>query len=147
MKYNPANPRGTIAIASALGGAWQHVVVLLLHLTGYESVSMQIKSFRQWGSKRQAIRSYDPGQGIEVTTGTAGPGDFQRRRYAIAQKYLANYFNRERLPIIDHKIYVIAGDGDLQEGVSSEASSLAGQPGPGESRGHLRRQSHQHRWQ
>ncbi|HUV65631.1 MAG TPA: transketolase, partial [Sedimentisphaerales bacterium] len=101
----------------------------LLHLTGYCLSLDELKSFRQWGSKAAGHPEYDPDCGIEVTTGPLGQGISNAVGMAIAQKYLANHFNREGFPIIDHKIYVIASDGDLQEGVASEASSLAGHLG------------------
>ena len=71
------------------------------------------------------VPEYDPALGIEATTGPLGQGISNAVGMGIAQKYLANYFNREGFPILDYKIYVFAGDGDLEEGVSSEACSLA----------------------
>jgi len=88
-----------------------------------------LKNFRQWGSKTPGHPEYDPERGVEVTTGPLGQGISNAVGMAIAQKYLANYFNRDGFPIIDYKIYVIASDGDLEEGVASEASSLAGHLG------------------
>ncbi|MHC4751086.1 MAG: transketolase, partial [Planctomycetota bacterium] len=88
-----------------------------------------LKSFRQWGSKTPGHPEYEPDCGVEVTTGPLGQGISNAVGMAIAQKYLASYFNRDGYPIIDYKIYVIASDGDLQEGVASEASSLAGHLG------------------
>jgi len=85
-----------------------------------------LKNFRQWGSKTPGHPEYHPDLGIEATTGPLGQGISNAVGMAIAQKYLANYFNREGFPIVDYKIYVAAGDGDLEEGVSSESSSLAG---------------------
>ncbi|MHC4558640.1 MAG: transketolase, partial [Planctomycetota bacterium] len=88
-----------------------------------------LKSFRQWGSKTPGHPEYEPDCGVEVTTGPLGQGISNAVGMAIAQKYLASHFNRDGYPIIDYKIYVIASDGDLQEGVASEASSLAGHLG------------------
>jgi transketolase len=88
-----------------------------------------LKDFRQWGSKTPGHPEYDPNCGVEVTTGPLGQGVSNAVGMAIAQKYLANYFNRDGFPIIDYRVYVIASDGDLEEGVSSEASSLAGHLG------------------
>ena len=101
----------------------------LLHLCGYEISLDELKNFRQWGSKTPGHPEYEPSCGIEVTTGPLGQGISNAVGMAIAQKYLASCFNREGFPVIDYKIYVIAGDGDLQEGVSSEACSLAGHLG------------------
>jgi transketolase len=89
----------------------------------------ELKNFRQWGSKTPGHPEYHPDCGVEVTTGPLGQGVSNAAGMAIAQKYLANYFNRDGFPIIDYKIYVIASDGDLEEGVASEACSLAGHLG------------------
>jgi transketolase len=130
LKHNPANPRWHNRDRFVLSaGHGSMLLYALLHLTGYKMTLDDIKTFRQWGSKAAGHPEYDPDYGIEVTTGPLGQGISNAVGMAIAQKYLANYFNREGFPIIDHKIYVIASDGDLQEGVSSEASSLAGHLG------------------
>ena len=89
----------------------------------------EIQRFRQWQSKTPGHPEYDPELGIEATTGPLGQGLSNGVGMAIAQKYLANYFNREGFPIVDYKIYVTAGDGDLEEGITSEACSLAGHQG------------------
>ena len=130
MKYNPANPRWHNRDRFVLSaGHGSMLLYSLLHLTGYGITLDDLKKFRQWGSKTPGHPEYDPARGIEVTTGPLGQGISNAVGMAIAQKYLANYFTREGFPIIDHKMYVIAGDGDLQEGISSEASSLAGHLG------------------
>lgn len=130
MKHNPANPRWHNRDRFVLSaGHGSMLLYALLHLTGYKITLDEIKNFRQWGSKAAGHPEYDPDCGIEVTTGPLGQGISNAVGMAIAQKYLANYFNREGFAIIDHKIYVIASDGDLEEGVSSEASSLAGHLG------------------
>jgi transketolase len=85
-----------------------------------------LKNFRQWGSKTPGHPEYKPELGIEATTGPLGQGISNAVGMAIAQKYTANYFNREGFPVVDYKIYVTCGDGDLEEGISSETSSLAG---------------------
>ena len=130
MKHNPANPkwhnRDRFVLSAGHGSA---LLYSMLHLTGYGITLDDLKSFRQWGSKTPGHPEYDPDCGVEVTTGPLGQGISNAVGMAIAQKYLANYFNREGFPIIDYKIYVIASDGDLQEGVASEASSLAGHLG------------------
>jgi len=130
MKYNPANPRWHNRDRFVLSaGHGSMLLYSLLHLTGYDITLDDLKNFRQWDSKTPGHPEYNPDRGIEVTTGPLGQGISSAVGMAIAQKVLANYFNREGFPIIDHKIYVIAGDGDLEEGVSSEASSLAGHLG------------------
>ncbi|MHC4540924.1 MAG: transketolase, partial [Planctomycetota bacterium] len=127
MKHNPANPkwhnRDRFVLSAGHGST---LLYSMLHLTGYDISLDELKNFRQWASKTPGHPEYDPECGVEVTTGPLGQGISNAVGMAVAQKYLANYFNREGFPIIDHKIYVIASDGDLQEGVASEASSLAG---------------------
>ncbi len=130
MKYNPANPRWYNRDRFVLSaGHGSMLLYSMLHLTGFDIGMDELKTFRQWGSKTPGHPEYEPDYGIEVTTGPLGQGISNAVGMAIAQKYLANYFNREGFPIIDYKIYVIASDGDLQEGVASEACSLAGHLG------------------
>ncbi len=130
MKYNPANPkwhnRDRFVLSAGHGSA---LLYSLLHLAGYDLSLDELKNFRQWGSKTPGHPEYDPQLGVEVTTGPLGQGISNAVGMAIAQKYLAGYFNREGFPVIDYKIYVIASDGDLQEGVASETCSLAGHLG------------------
>jgi transketolase len=101
----------------------------LLHLTGYDLSLEEIMNFRQWGSKTPGHPEYGHTPGVEVTTGPLGQGIANAVGMAIAEKYLEAYFNRDGYPVTDYRIYVFAGDGCLQEGVSSEASSLAGHLG------------------
>ncbi len=130
MKYNPANPRWHNRDRFVLSAGHGSVLLYsMLHLAGYDLSLDELKNFRQWGSKTPGHPEYDPELGVEVTTGPLGQGISNAVGMAIAQKYLADYFNRKGFPIIDYKIYVIASDGDLQEGVASEASSLAGHLG------------------
>ena len=130
LKHNPSNPgwhnRDRFVLSAGHGSA---LLYSLLHLAGYDISLDDLKNFRQWGSKTPGHPEYDPQRGVEVTTGPLGQGISNAVGMAIAQKYLANYFNRDGFGIIDYKIYVIASDGDLQEGVASEASSLAGHLG------------------
>lgn len=130
MKHNPANPkwhnRDRFVLSAGHGSM---LLYSMLHLTGYPMSLDDLKNFRQWGSKTPGHPEYEPELGVEVTTGPLGQGISNAVGMAIAQKYLASYFNREGFPIIDYKIYVIASDGDLQEGVASEACSLAGHLG------------------
>jgi len=130
MNYNPANPRWHNRDRFVLSAGHGSVLLYsLLHLTGFDISLDELKNFRQWGSKTPGHPEYAPDCGIEVTTGPLGQGISNAVGMAIAEKYLAHYFNRDGFPIIDYKIYVIASDGDLQEGVASEASSLAGHLG------------------
>ena len=127
LRYNPANPlwhnRDRFVLSAGHGSM---LLYSLLHLCGYDMSLEELKNFRQWGSKTPGHPEYEPELGIEVTTGPLGQGISNAVGMAIAQKYLASYFNRDGFGIIDYKIYCIAGDGDLEEGVSSETSSLAG---------------------
>ena len=130
MKYNPANPRWHNRDRFVLSAGHGSILLYsLLYLTGYDLSLNDLKNFRQWGSKTPGHPEYDPQRGVEVTTGPLGQGISNAVGMAIAEKYLAGYFNRGGFPIIDYKVYVIASDGDLQEGVASEASSLAGHLG------------------
>jgi len=130
MKYNPANPKWHNRDRFVLSAGHGCVLLYsLLYLTGYDISLDELKNFRQWGSRTPGHPEYAPQRGVEVTTGPLGQGISNAVGMAIAEKYLANYFNRDGFPIIDYKVYVIASDGDLEEGVSSEASSLAGHLG------------------
>ncbi len=132
MNFNPANPRWLNRDRFVLSaGHGSMLLYSLLHLCGYEISMDELKTFRQWGSKTPGHPEFELDHGIEVTTGPLGQGISNAVGMAIAQKYLANYFNRDGFPVVDYKIYVVAGDGDLQEGVSSEACSLAGHLGSG----------------
>ncbi len=130
LRHNPANPqwlnRDRFVLSAGHGSM---LLYSLLHLSGYDLTMDDLKGFRQLGSKTPGHPEYRPQLGIEVTTGPLGQGLSNAVGMAIAQKYLAGYFNRDRFDIIDYRIYVVAGDGDLEEGVTSEASSLAGHLG------------------
>ncbi|MFN0157620.1 MAG: transketolase [Bacteroidota bacterium] len=130
MKYNPRNPKWTNRDRFVLSnGHGCMLLYSLLHLTGYDLSLDEIKNFRQWGSKTPGHPEYGHTPGVEVTTGPLGQGISNAVGMAIAEKYLAAYFNRDGFPVTDYKVYVFTGDGCLQEGVSSEASSLAGHLG------------------
>jgi len=130
LKHNPVNPKWHNRDRFVLSAGHGCVLLYsLLHLTSYNLSLDELKNFRQWGSKTPGHPEYNPELGVEVTTGPLGQGISNAVGMAIAQKYLAKYFNRKKFPIINYKIYVIASDGDLQEGVASEACSLAGHLG------------------
>jgi transketolase len=98
----------------------------LLHLTGYDLSLDDLKSFRQWGSRTPGHPEHGLTAGVEATTGPLGQGFTNAVGMAIAERRLAGEFNRPDHAIVDHRTYVIASDGDLQEGIASEAASLAG---------------------
>jgi transketolase len=101
----------------------------LLHLAGYDLSLDDLQQFRQWGSKTPGHPEYLLAAGIESTTGPLGQGFGMGVGMAIAQKYLAAHFNRPGHELVDYKIYALVSDGDLMEGVASEAASLAGHLG------------------
>jgi transketolase len=130
MRYNPRNPRWVNRDRFVLSaGHGCMLLYSLLHLTGFDLSLDDIKSFRQWGSKTPGHPEYGHTPGVEVTTGPLGQGISNAVGMALAQKYLAAYFNRDGFPVVDYHVYVFAGDGDMQEGVSSEACSLGGHLG------------------
>ncbi len=130
LQHNPANPKWANRDRFVLSaGHGCMLLYSLLHLTGYDLSLDDIKKFRQWGSKTPGHPEYGHTPGIEVTTGPLGQGISNAVGMALAEKYLAAYFNRDGFPVIDYKMYVIAGDGCMMEGVSSEACSLAGTQG------------------
>ncbi len=98
----------------------------LLHLTGYDLPLEELRAFRQWGSRTPGHPEHGLTTGVEATTGPLGQGFANAVGMAIAERRLAHEFNREGHEIVDHWTYVIASDGDLQEGIASEAASLAG---------------------
>jgi transketolase len=98
----------------------------LLHLTGYDVSLDDLKSFRQWNSKTPGHPEYGLTPGVEATTGPLGQGFANAVGMAIAEERLAAEFNRGDHTIVDHWTYVLCSDGDLQEGIASEAASLAG---------------------
>ncbi len=130
MKHNPANPDWANRDRFVLSGG--HGCMLLysiLHLTGYDLPLDEIKNFRQWGSKTPGHPEYGHTVGVETTTGPLGQGCGNAVGMALAERMLAQRFNREGCEIVDHYTYVIAGDGDMMEGISHEALALAGHLG------------------
>ena len=128
LRHNPKNPkwfnRDRFVLSAGHGCM---LVYSLLHLTGYDSVSIEdIKQFRQWGSKTPGHPETFETPGVEVTTGPLGAGISNAVGLAIAESHLAAKFNKPDAQVVDHYTYVIMGDGCNQEGVASEACSLAG---------------------
>ncbi|HEV2500402.1 MAG TPA: transketolase [Terriglobia bacterium] len=130
LKYNPRDPlwpnRDRFVLSAGHGCM---LLYSLLHLTGYDLPLDELKQFRQWGSKTPGHPEHGLTPGVETTTGPLGQGAGNAVGMAIAGKYLAAYFNRPDHPLIDYKIYALVSDGDLMEGVASEAASLAGHLG------------------
>lgn len=127
LKHNPKNPKWQNRDRFILSaGHGSMLLYSLLHLTGYDISLEDIKNFRQWDSKTPGHPEYSPQHGIEMTTGPLGQGLGAGVGMAIAEKYLGEMFNRPGFPIVDYYIYGILSDGDMMEGVSAEAASLAG---------------------
>ncbi|PLR80218.1 transketolase [Bacillus sp. V33-4] len=127
MNYNPNNPewfnRDRFTLSAGHGSM---LLYSLLHLTGYEVTLEDLKNFRQWGSKTPGHPEYGHTPGVDATTGPLGQGISMAVGMAMAERHLATTYNRDKYNVIDHYTYSICGDGDLMEGVSAEAASLAG---------------------
>ena len=127
LRHNPRNPdwpnRDRFVLSAGHGSM---LLYALLHLTGYDLPLDELRQFRQWGSKTPGHPEHGLTPGVEATTGPLGQGFGNGVGMAIAERYLAAYFNRPGHPIVDHFTYAIVSDGDLMEGVASEAASLAG---------------------
>ncbi len=132
LKHNPTNPewpdRDRFILSAGHGSM---LLYSLLYLTGYGVTLDDLKSFRQWGSPTPGHPEYGETPGVETTTGPLGQGLATGVGMAAAEAFLAAKFNRPDHTIIDHYTYVLASDGDLMEGISHEAASLAGHLGLG----------------
>ncbi len=127
LKHNPSNPRWPDRDRFVLsGGHGSMLLYSLLHLTGYDLSMEELKNFRQWGSKTPGHPESHLTPGVEATTGPLGQGLGNAVGMALAEAHLAAHFNKPDHTIVNHTTYVIASDGDLMEGVASEACSLAG---------------------
>jgi transketolase len=127
LVHNPKNPkwlnRDRLVFS---GGHASSLVYSLLHLWGYNLSLEDLKNFRQLDSKTPGHPELGHTEGVEITTGPLGQGVANAVGFAMASKYLGNQLNRANANVIDHKVYCFCGDGDLQEGISYEACSLAG---------------------
>ncbi|MCH8185346.1 MAG: transketolase [Chloroflexi bacterium] len=127
LRHNPNDPawpdRDRFILSPGHASA---LLYALLHLTGYDLPLEELKRFRQWGSKTPGHPEYGLTPGVEMTTGPLGQGFAHGVGMAVAERWLADHYNRPGHEIINHSVYGIVSDGDLQEGVASEAASLAG---------------------
>ena len=140
LKHDPKSPhwfdRDRFVLSAGHGSM---LLYSLLHLTGYDLSLDELKSFRQWGSRTPGHPEWQGGDhpgsketpGVEATTGPLGQGAANAVGMALAEKYLAAYFNRPGHDIIDHMTYALVSDGDVMEGVAAEAASIAGHLGLG----------------
>jgi transketolase len=127
LRFNPRNPdwpdRDRFVLSAGHGSM---LLYSLLFLTGYDLAMEEIKRFRQWGSETPGHPERGDTPGVEVTTGPLGQGMGNSLGLAMAERWLAATYNRPGHTVVDHYTYVLASDGDLMEGISSEAASLAG---------------------
>ncbi|HXL79474.1 MAG TPA: transketolase [Pyrinomonadaceae bacterium] len=127
LRHNPKNPKWENRDRFLLSaGHGSMLLYSLLYLTGYNLSLDEIKRFRQFGSKTPGHPEYGLTPGVEITTGPLGQGFANGVGMAMGAAHLAAKFNKERFPLIDHYVYAIVSDGDLMEGVASEAASLGG---------------------
>ncbi len=127
LQHDPRSPqwfdRDRFVLSAGHGSA---LLYSLLHLTGYDLPMAELEKFRQWGSKTPGHPEWHHTAGVEATTGPLGQGAANAVGMAIAEKYLAKYYNRPGHEVIDHFTYALVSDGDVMEGVALEAASLAG---------------------
>jgi transketolase len=132
LRHNPRNPHWPNRDRFVLSGGHASMLLYsLLHLCGYELELDDLKAFRQWGSKTPGHPEYGVTPGVETTTGPLGQGLANAVGLAMAERHLAARYNRPGGEVVDHFTYVMCGDGDMMEGISSEAASLAGHLGLG----------------
>jgi transketolase len=132
LKHNPSNPewvdRDRFVLSNGHGSM---LLYSLLHLTGYPLSIDELRNFRQLGARTAGHPEYEPELGIETTTGPLGQGITNAVGMALAEKMLADRYNKPELSVVDHRTWVFLGDGCLMEGISHEACSLAGTLGLG----------------
>ena len=132
LKHNPKNPAWMDRDRFVLSGGHASMLLYsLLFLTGYKLSLKEIKNFRQWGSQTPGHPEYGHTPGVETTTGPLGQGFTNAVGMAMAESHLSAVFNKSNQKIVDHYTYIMCGDGDLMEGLTSEAASLAGHLGLG----------------
>jgi transketolase len=130
LRHNPANPAWPNRDRFILSNGHASMLLYsLLHLTGYGLTLDELKNFRQWGSRTPGHPEYGLTPGVETTTGPLGQGVANSVGMAIAERWLAAQFNVNDQKLVDYRVYAICGDGDLMEGVSQEAASVAGHLG------------------
>jgi transketolase len=132
LKHDPSAPkwfdRDRFVLSAGHGSA---LLYSLLHLTGYDLALDELAQFRQWGSRTPGHPEWHDTPGVEATTGPLGQGAANAVGMAIAERYLAQLFNRPGHTVIDHMTYALVSDGDMMEGVACEAASIAGHLGLG----------------
>ncbi|MCA9934203.1 MAG: transketolase, partial [Anaerolineales bacterium] len=130
LKFDPRHPqwpdRDRFILSAGHGSM---LLYALLHLSGYDLPMEELQNFRQWGSRTPGHPEHGHTVGVETTTGPLGQGISNAVGFAMAEQWLAQKFNRPEFPMVDHRTFVIAGDGDLMEGISHEAAALAGHLG------------------
>jgi transketolase len=132
LRHSPSNPHWPDRDRFVLSAG--HACILqyaALHLSGYNLSLEELKRFRQWQSATPGHPEYRHTEGVETTTGPLGQGFANGVGMAMAERFLGDMFNRPGCEIVDHRVYAICSDGDLMEGVSNEAASIAGQLGLG----------------
>ncbi|MDM5320095.1 transketolase [Bacillus altitudinis] len=132
LNVSPQNPnwfnRDRFVLSAGHGSM---LLYSMLHLSGYNLSIDDLKQFRQWGSKTPGHPEFGHTEGVDATTGPLGQGIAMAVGMALAERHLAETYNKDNFNVVDHYTYSICGDGDLMEGISSEASSLAGHLGLG----------------
>ena len=127
LKHNPKNPnwydRDRFVLSAGHGSA---LLYALIHLSGYDLSLNELRNFRQWDSKTPGHPEYGHTPGVETTTGPLGQGFANGVGMAMSERFLSKKYNKSNLNVVDHHVYGIVSDGDLMEGIASEAASLAG---------------------
>ncbi len=132
MKISPDHPEWANRDRFILScGHASMLLYSVLHLSGFKISLENLKNFRQWDSITAGHPEYEPGIGIEMTTGPLGQGCATSVGFALAEAHLGTRFNNSSHSIVDHMTWVLCGDGDLMEGITSEAASIAGHLGLG----------------